>query len=366
MKPSKPSIEFLKHVLGEDGQKAFEKADKRSGGIGVVLGPRAIIGWLSAAIKANFEGEIPGLHNSYISLQKHEANSFSGVLTIGEQVHSFNEADILHVAANIAVALGIEDLEIPQHLKNSDISKLGKSIDMLVKARVIAKALSQDLQKNLQPPTAQAPAPTLHNTVEGFFQQLKATPGHQRGSLIQAHLNHPPFQAALAIHPQQTSIRGTLLNFLDSKANAGMAGPKKISVGGASASIPAQPVKKAAMTGGEQPGPAAKPHGAIPPTSPLSPKATAPTSPPTLKSATSMTKKELLVKKADSERVCQECESLLFKNDKFTGCLCFKTLAKSVKTTVTPNGYSLSFNKSQWDSDTFRALVQTLMGGNDE
>jgi hypothetical protein len=139
-----PVVEFLKHVLGEDGYKAFERANTRMPTLGPALAPRTIVSWLATAIRAQYEGEIPGLANSYISLQKHE-EGLTGAVTIGDEVHSFEDADILHVAAAVAVALGVEDAGIDPIMKSTDISKLGKSIDLLVKARVITAAQLQKL-----------------------------------------------------------------------------------------------------------------------------------------------------------------------------------------------------------------------------
>lgn len=145
-----PSIEFLKQVLGEDGQKAFEKAEARVPTIGAALVPRAVISWLSTAVRVNYEGIIPGLSNSYITLQKSD-RGFTGAITVGEHVHAFEQADMLHVAAAIALSLGLEGLHLDPRVKSTDISKLGKSIDLLVKARVVAHSIQNDLVKNFAP-----------------------------------------------------------------------------------------------------------------------------------------------------------------------------------------------------------------------
>lgn len=139
-----PVVEFLKHVLGEDGYRAFEKANARVPTLGAVLAPRTIVGWLTTAIRVNYEGQIPGVDNSYISIEKSD-RGFTGAVTIEDQVHGFQDTDILHVASAVAVALGVQDIAIHPMLKNTDISKLGKSIDMLVKVRVIAEAQLNEL-----------------------------------------------------------------------------------------------------------------------------------------------------------------------------------------------------------------------------
>lgn len=145
---STPATEFLKHVLGEDGQKAFEKANARLPTIEAALAPRTIISWLGTSIRMKYEGEIPGLENSYIAIQKSE-EGFSGALTVGEHVHQFENEDLLHVAAAVAISLGLGDLQIDPAVKSTDISKLGKSIDMLVKARLVTRSVFEQLKKPL-------------------------------------------------------------------------------------------------------------------------------------------------------------------------------------------------------------------------
>lgn len=115
------------------------------------------------------------------------------------------------------------------------------------------KEMKEELEKN---------SPSLHDTVEGFMGGLKALPkgSPERGEFIVNHLSHGPFTAALDAHPQSTSLKNTLqaaktahlktkysqqgdagvkaqYQQLNSKANVGLAGPKKISVGSESASF---------------------------------------------------------------------------------------------------------------------------------
>lgn len=148
-----PATEFLKQVLGEDGQKALEKAERRVPTIGAVLVPRAIISWLTTAVRVNYEGGVPGLDNSYLALHK-TSQGFSGHLAVDDSgIHAFGGAtDIMTVAACIAVALGVETVRLDPGLKGTDISKLGKSIDLLVKARVLTTTIGDDLAKSFASP----------------------------------------------------------------------------------------------------------------------------------------------------------------------------------------------------------------------
>jgi len=81
--------------------------------------------------------------------------------------------------------------------------------------------VQKGLQKNLP---SQAPAPAMHNTVEGFMGALKAMPkgDPSRGKHITSHMNHAPFLTALASHPQGKQIHSMLTAHLNSTANAGL------------------------------------------------------------------------------------------------------------------------------------------------
>ncbi len=133
-------IPFLRAIIGNEGTDALNKAIDTIPVIGSVVVPRAIVSWLSILSKVGFEGSIPGVKDSYFSLIKTESLSLTGALTINDQLHTFEEADLLHVAASLGVALGIDLEPVSDNLKNKDLTKLGKSIDLLVKSEFIKKA----------------------------------------------------------------------------------------------------------------------------------------------------------------------------------------------------------------------------------
>lgn len=72
----------------------------------------------------------------------------------------------------------------------------------------------------------------LHDNIPHFLANLKSLPrtGPERGKFITAHLGHAPFISALQADPQGKQIHAQLTGFLNSKANAGMAGPKQVVV----------------------------------------------------------------------------------------------------------------------------------------
>jgi hypothetical protein len=144
---------------------------------------------------------------------------------------------------------------------------------------------------------------------------------------------------------------------------------------------------KAAKTphgGAEAPGPA---HAPTPPLAPLAPTPPDPTQDskgptvslkakapklPTPKSSSDVIQTghgmkqpkpkspSLKVTKAQSEVECPICGGKQFKADKFTGCICFRDLAKAVRVSVLEDGsYNLEF-RSEWDQDSILTLLESL------
>lgn len=132
---------FLTAVLGLDAAKALAKAAERSKPLGHALVPRAIMSWVSS-VGDTFEGEIPGVTNSYLCFQKTELG-FAGSITIGDDVYSFGSASNFHVGACVSVAVGSHEDQVDTGIRDLDLDRLGKSIDFLVKGRLEAQALAK-------------------------------------------------------------------------------------------------------------------------------------------------------------------------------------------------------------------------------
>lgn len=141
-------VQFLKAVLGEDGATALQKAAVRSEVLGNLLIPRTVIAWLGFAARSEYRGQIPGISNTYISFKKNE-DGFNGEISVSDEIYSFEKASLYHVAASIAVSLGADKDKAPSAVKDIDLTRLGKSIDLLVKARAVTKEL---LNKKAEPP----------------------------------------------------------------------------------------------------------------------------------------------------------------------------------------------------------------------
>lgn len=307
---------FMKSILGDDGQQAFNKMIGRAPSIGVLLAPRTILGWINTASRINYEGELPGVSNSFVSLSKSE-DGIRGAVAVEGVHHTFEGHDLVHVAAAISHALGVESIEIDPSLRDTDISKLGKSIDLLVKARTIVHVAEEEMAKF-------ALAPTKMTQHGGF------------------HILHTPNQKyPYSIHNTSTGeqVQGGIATLQNAqviaKWHASRPMVKAESPGQAAAARP--PLQ-------QQPGPAPKP------TQPIVNK------PPMQKSA----RRELMVKHEDAGKDCRVCGQKLFKAETFVGCLCFRVLAKNVQTRDTQLGFVLKLNGSDWDDDTVQTLISTF------
>src|SRR6185312_7429037 len=126
---------FLHSVVGKDGAAALAKATTRAPSLETALVPRAIVGWLLAQENQPIDGPIPGVPESHLSLLKNE-DSFSGAITIGENVHVFIDETFSKAAAAVAVALGVDARKIDPRIRKADLGNLGKSVDLLIKAEL--------------------------------------------------------------------------------------------------------------------------------------------------------------------------------------------------------------------------------------
>lgn len=156
-------FQFLKAVLGDDGARALAKAAERAPELGTALLPRTIMAWLGVAARDDFEGTIPGVENTYLQFAKAE-NRYSGSVSVGDDVYSFEAATVLHLGACMAVALGSDHERTSPRLKDLDIQRLGKNIDTLVKARLAIaeihkRALEASVKKAEKKPQGGAEVP---------------------------------------------------------------------------------------------------------------------------------------------------------------------------------------------------------------
>jgi hypothetical protein len=130
---------FLKAVLGDDGAHALTKATERSAELGYALVPRTIMAWLHTA-RGEFEGEVPGVENTYVSFTKAEAG-YTGSISIDDDLYKFADASEFRLIAAIAVALDLDQARGDVKPRDLDLERLGKSIDILAKAKMLTREL---------------------------------------------------------------------------------------------------------------------------------------------------------------------------------------------------------------------------------
>jgi hypothetical protein len=131
-------VQFLKAVLGDDGASALQKAAERSQAIENALVPRAILAWIGIAARSEHKGKLPGLDNTFVEFRKSESG-YSGQIAVGDDVYEFTNQSLYHLAASVAVSMGVDHERVPSNIRDKDLANLGKSIDLLVKARVVTE-----------------------------------------------------------------------------------------------------------------------------------------------------------------------------------------------------------------------------------
>lgn len=123
---------FMLAVLGEGGSSALKKAVERQEALEAVLAPRVILGWSLAAAHWGYEGSLPGIPDSHISISKGEP----GTVIIKGDSFSLETSDPYRLAATISFCLNVPP-DVDPEIESLDLNRLGKSIDVLVKSRLL-------------------------------------------------------------------------------------------------------------------------------------------------------------------------------------------------------------------------------------
>lgn len=139
---------FLKEIMGIDGAEALKKAAARSAKVESVLVPRAVLSWLD--IVSDYSGTLPGTDTS-IEFHKSE-DGYAGSINLTGVPYRFSQSSVLRLAASVAVALG-SDASASPDLKDIDLVRLGKSIDLLCRSHALLKAVAAEkMCKNCKKP----------------------------------------------------------------------------------------------------------------------------------------------------------------------------------------------------------------------
>lgn len=410
--------EFLSAALGSEGAKALRKAVEREPALEDVLVPRTILGWLSFTAENEYEGQIPGIENSYVQFTKSE-QGFNGSIGFDSGVYSFNNASLYHLAASIALAMGIEPQPLEADVRDAILVKLGRSIDTLAKAQVLTQELKAPgalkpqrmtshggyhvehnggtadpyaiiHTKTLAPvqagisslKDAQATADWHQNKYQGqFHPQLgKAALDPAAGYKI-SHEHHDlgdEFLTKLSVHgPQGEYVGGALFNHKGGNlvpegvqvdpahrrkglASAMYAHAQKLTGKTVIPSHDQTPMGQALWAGNKnkpQFGKVEAPGHAQQPEAQQGPQGAVPQAKqPQMKQPKVPS---LSVGKSEAERACEICGGHQFQSNRFKGCICYSDLAKSIKTTAYGDGYVLDF-KSGIDTEAVKALMKTF------
>ena len=129
-------------ILGSDGACALRKAAERSPEVEAVLVPRSVLAWINLIGRDDYEGDLPGVVDTSLTFKKSE-DTYTGSITIGNDQYTFDHASSLHLASAVAVALGVDAESFDPALKDLDLARLGKSIDLLVKAHSVTSGLDE-------------------------------------------------------------------------------------------------------------------------------------------------------------------------------------------------------------------------------
>lgn len=339
------SASFLEEALGKAGADALLKAVRRSPALASVLVPRAIIGWAMSAAAWEYQGFLPGRNGYGVAFRKSEKPGlYSGSITDGLNTETFTDATLYRVAAHLAVWLKAEPGPVDAQLKDLDLARLGKSIDTLAKAQLLAQATTP---------------------------QVVATYGDI--DVVHAGLGTHPFMLR-----RRRDLR-VIIDGLDSLADA-----RRLAEDQSRADLaPTPDLDKV-----EPPGSTHKPTAQQGPTPPEAPKMQPRQQRPPPRGDGKVTRvkapprtdadieglppppkvdlakqPQLKVGKAEAHgNRCQLCHQTQFSPDgSLMGCLCFRGLiaAGDVLVKAEEDSYSLTFGAS-WDEDARAALLEAL------
>jgi hypothetical protein len=338
---------FLRSILGDIGLTALAKACQNKPEIVSTLLPRAILAFLKVTPTYTYTGELPGQNNTVLQLSKNEAG-FSGVLTAPNSSWAFKDSPITHVAAAISVSLGVSEIQTDPDLTDSQLLKLGKSLDLLAKAQALITSKAPKIQYRLSHTQNESPKGCFHTRVNvhnedgehvGFQNYI-----HKSNELVPGSGDLSPDLRELADQYAKKKSK------LDLKKAADSPGPANT---GQKPLDPNKPMAPLAATTGQAQKPAnpvANPMAQI-----KTPKANL--SMPKIGGGLPKLPK-LKLSEAQIKTKCPLCGYRNFGNDgKFEGCICFQDLAKSVKTSKEGDLTVAEFS-GDWDSEALAALLE--------
>jgi hypothetical protein len=315
---NKPKSRFLAALLGEHGAQALNKAADRSDAVAGFILPRTAMAWVEMVGRVgSYSGTIPGNANTFLSFAKSEDGNYRGQVDWAGTSYTFEDASADQLVAAVVVALECDceaptdDRQTPQMLQG-----LGKSIDLLVKARVYSEvklAKTQDLSGE-KPGEAQSQ--------EGAVGPGKADPPEGPATGLQDRkANLPRGDIGIKVQtPQQRPAEPrTTTNIV----------PETPTVAGTS----------------QRPRAVAK----IEP----SPSSAAP-----VRQIPRLSKvRRLRLSEKQLRASCEACRQPLVAGGNFVGCLCFRDLRGATKLL---KGGILELDSAHWDDEAILTLIDSL------
>lgn len=301
---------FLIEVLGPEGAKALAKAASRHEYLARTLVPRTILAWLGAV--PHFEGEIPGLEGGSFSFQKSESG-FTGSVKLSDGNYEFKDTTIFYVAGAVAAAMELEDLAFG-NARNVELERLGKSIDLMAKVNLV-KAETEK-KKGKCPECGAKSGGHFDRLVAGIVLKCKNDPKKPS--------NDPKLEKGAANEGGRGGQAAPIAPKAPDAPQATAQQPtaKQIS--------PLQPKKEAKV-----------------------PKIPTPKAPKPVSTSVKLTQSE-------SNRPCPVCSLHQFTMGKFTGCMCFRALAKSATVVGSDHDYVDLELGEGWDRPTVLTLLEAV------
>lgn len=105
----------------------------------------------------------------------------------------------------------------------------------------------------------------------------------------------------------------------------------------------------------ELPGKSAEPKKQLEPLAPQAPV-------PTQQGQTRSKLPSMRITKSEADARCRMCGTKQFHGLEFKGCVCFRSMAKSVRATHTDQGVTLEFRDGEWDFEAMQALRAAMKG----
>lgn len=337
--------ELLEALVGVEGAAALASASQRIPHLESAVLPRALYSWLSLAAPGGYDAPLPGLPDTHLALRKSE-DGVSGVVEMAGQTYDFEAVSLLHVSAAIGVLGGFADTISPE-IPDDTLARLGKSVDLLVKARAVREVLTKAAAPEYEFEHERSASTPVTTTV---YATLK---GKECGRAVVVHdgdrLKIKSWTVAPDAHPTLES------KLQDAVRHITGLGLEKADPEGRT----------------EGPGPAHKPTEAAGPlapdaptrqqTQPPKPKATKIPVPPPPKPPKLKLKMLKSIRTNSLDCPCPVCDGQQMRDGTFVGCWCFRDLASDATLRKSEGEVVVTFG-SRWDEDAVLAFLSSVRG----